>query len=74
MAPKLLDSVRETIRLKHLSIRTEEAYHHWIKEFVLFHNKKHPKEMGKMKSVPIFLTLLSINVYLLQHKIKRSMQ
>ena len=47
MAAKLLDRVRETIRLKHLSSRTEEAYVHWIKEFILFHNKQHPADLGE---------------------------
>ena len=43
---KLLDQVREVIRLKHYSIRTEEAYVSWIRRFILFHNKRHPREMG----------------------------
>jgi hypothetical protein len=42
----LLDQVREIIRLKHYSIRTEEAYVNWIKRCVWFHNKRHPREMG----------------------------
>jgi len=37
---------REAIRLRHLSIRTEQAYLHWIKRFILFHRKRHPAEMG----------------------------
>ena len=40
---KLLDQVRDAIRLKHYSIRTEEAYVSWIKRYILFHNKRHPK-------------------------------
>ena len=44
--PKLLDQVRSAIRAKHYSPRTEEAYAHWIKRFILFHNKRHPKDMG----------------------------
>ena len=44
--PKLLDIVREKIRAKHYSIRTEQAYLAWIKKFILYHNKKHPKDMG----------------------------
>jgi len=44
---KLLDEVRDFIRIKHYSIRTEEAYLSWIKRYILFHNKRHPKEMGK---------------------------
>lgn len=46
MAVKLLDQVRESIRLRHLSPRTEEAYVHWIKRYILFHQKRHPNEMG----------------------------
>ena len=44
--PKLLDQVREVIRTKHYSIRTEETYVSWIKRFILFHGKRHPKELG----------------------------
>ena len=44
--PSLLDRVRHTIRLKHYSIRTEEAYLHFIKRFILFQRKRHPLEMG----------------------------
>ena len=40
--PKLLDQVRDAIRVKHYSVRTEEAYVHWIKRFILFHEKRHP--------------------------------
>ena len=39
---KLLDRVREVIRLKHDSIRTEEAYANWIRRYILFHSKRHP--------------------------------
>jgi hypothetical protein len=45
-APKLLDLVRDCLRLKHCSIRTETQYLQWIRRFVLFHCKRHPKEMG----------------------------
>ena len=43
--PKLLDLVRQTIRLKHYSMRTERAYEDWIKRFMLFHDKRHPASM-----------------------------
>ena len=43
--PKLLDQVRHATRVRHLSYRTEQAYVHWIKRFILFHNKRHPSEM-----------------------------
>ncbi|MDH3253058.1 MAG: integron integrase [Ignavibacteria bacterium] len=47
--PKLLDQVRTTAALRHLSPRTTEAYTHWIKRFVLFHNTRHPAEMGALE-------------------------
>lgn len=43
---KLLDQVRDTTRLKHYSMSTEETYVTWIKRYVLFHHKRHPKDMG----------------------------
>jgi integron integrase len=43
---KLLEQVRDTIRLKHYSERTGETYVYWITKYILFHNKRHPKEMG----------------------------
>ena len=46
-SPKLLDRVRQAIRRKHYSIRTEDAYVNWIRRFILFHNKRHPAPMGK---------------------------
>ncbi len=46
---RLLDQVRDQIRLRHYSIRTEQAYVSWIKRFILFHDKKHPNEMGKQE-------------------------
>ena len=42
---KLLEQVRDRIRTKHLSLRTEETYLSWIKRFILFHQKKHPAQM-----------------------------
>ena len=43
---KLLDQMHDAIRRKHYSLRAEEAYIRWIKRFILFHDKRHPKEMG----------------------------
>ncbi|MEI7868021.1 MAG: integron integrase [Candidatus Methylumidiphilus sp.] len=57
--PKLLDQVRDKIRLKHYSIRTEEAYVNWIKRFILFQHKRHPVEMGAAE-VEAFLTHLAV--------------
>jgi site-specific recombinase XerD len=56
--PKLLDQVRTTIRLKHYSIRTEQAYMDWIKRFILFHHKRHPAAMG-LEEVRAFLSHLA---------------
>ena len=44
---KLLDQVRDVIRKKHYSIRTEQAYVNWIRQYILFHKKCHPKDMGE---------------------------
>ncbi len=57
--PKLLDQVRDKIRLKHLSIRTEQAYVDWIKRFILFQQKRHPADMGAAE-VEAFLTHLAV--------------
>ncbi len=45
--PRILDQVRDRIRTKHYSIRTEETYIGWIKRFILFHDKRHPAEMAE---------------------------
>lgn len=57
--PKLLDQVRDRIRVKHYSIRTETQYVQWIKRFILFHDKRHPQEMGAAE-VEAFLTHLAV--------------
>lgn len=56
--PKLLDQVRDVIRRKHYSIRTEQAYLDWIKRFIIYHNKRHPAEMAETE-VAEFLTHLA---------------
>jgi site-specific recombinase XerD len=56
---KLLDQVRDAIRLKHYAYRTEETYVQWIRRYILFHNKRHPKEMGNAAS-EAFLTHLAV--------------
>lgn len=58
--PKLLDRVRDRIRVKHYSIRTEHAYVDWIKRFIHFHGKRHPKDLGAPE-VEAFLTHLAVN-------------
>ena len=44
--PKLLDQVRITLRTRHYSIHTEQVYVSWIRDFILFHEKRHPKELN----------------------------
>jgi integron integrase len=56
--PKLLDHVRDVIRRKHFSIRTEQSYVDWIRRFILFHNKRHPRDMAEGE-VTQFLTHLA---------------
>jgi integron integrase len=56
---KLLDQVRHIIRLKHYSIRTEQAYVDWIKRYILFHHKRHPRDMG-VPEIEAFLTHLAV--------------
>src|SRR3989338_6130851 len=58
--PKLLDQVRGKIRLKHYSIRTEQAYLDWIKRFILHFDKRHPRDLGAAE-VEQFLTYLAVN-------------
>ena len=57
-ALRLLDQVRQRVRYLHYSLRTEEAYVHWIRAFVRFHGKRHPREMGGPQ-VEAFLSWLS---------------
>ena len=45
-APRLLDAVRAAVRLRHYSYRTEKAYVDWIRRFILFHRRRHPRQMG----------------------------
>jgi hypothetical protein len=58
--PRLLDQVRAAIRMKHYSQRTEEAYVHWTRHFILFHGKRHLVEMGE-PDVGQFLKHLALN-------------
>ncbi len=60
MGKKLLEVMRDKIRFKHYSIKTERVYLYWVKKYILFHNKKHPKDMGKVE-IEEYLTNLAIN-------------
>lgn len=57
---KLLDEVRNTLRVHHYAMKTEKSYVQWIKRFILFHKKKHPSDMGKVE-VEAFLTWLAVS-------------
>jgi integron integrase len=58
--PRLLDRVRWHLRVKHYSLRTEQAYSEWIRRFILFHGKRHPNEMGE-EEIARFLSHLAID-------------
>jgi site-specific recombinase XerD len=55
---RLLDRVREAIRMRHYSLGTEKVYVSWIRRFILFHDKRHPSEMGKHE-VEAYLSYLA---------------
>ena len=57
--PRLLDRVRNAIRARHYSLRTEEAYVGWIRRYILFHGKRHPMEMGEPE-INAFVTHLAV--------------
>lgn len=56
--PKLLEKYRERLRVKHYSLRTEDAYLHWVRRYIYFHGKRHPQEMGGSE-VEAFLSHLA---------------
>ena len=57
---KLLDQVSEIARFRHLSLRTEQTYRSWIKRFILFHGKQHPRDLDAA-AVRAYLTHLAVN-------------
>jgi hypothetical protein len=57
---RLMDQAREVLRFHHYAYNTEKSYLSWILQFIRFHNKKHPKDMGKAE-VEAFLSHLAIN-------------
>lgn len=57
---KLLDQYRDHIRLKQYSPRTEKTYIQWVREYILYHNKRHPKEMGALE-IKQFITHLVVD-------------
>jgi integrase len=61
-SPRLLDRVREVIRARHYSRRTEKAYVAWIRRYILFHGKRHPAEMGATE-ITAFLSSLAVQAH-----------
>lgn len=59
-SPKLLDQMRAQLRVMHYAIRTEDAYVDWAKRFILFHRKRHPRDMGP-REVAAFLSHLAVS-------------
>jgi integron integrase len=57
--PKFLDQLREQLRVRHYSLRTEDAYVDWVRRFILFHGKRHPREMGAPE-IQAFLSHLAV--------------
>ena len=57
--PKLLDRLREALRSRHYSRRTEQSYCHWVKRFIFFHNKRHPADMAE-REINAYLTHLAV--------------
>ena len=66
--PRLLDQLRDKIRLKHYSLRTEQVYADWVRRFVIFHGRRHPRELGP-EHVEAFLTSLAV-----EHQVSASTQ
>jgi integrase len=56
---KLLEQVQDSIRIKHYSYQTEKTYIYWTRRYILFHNKRHPQEMGSAE-IEAFLTYLAV--------------
>jgi len=57
--PKLLDQIRQLMRLRHYSLRTEEAYVGWIRRYILFHGKRHPRDLAE-SDIAGFLSSLAV--------------
>jgi integrase len=57
--PHLMEQVREEIRARHYSRRTEDAYVHWIRRFIVFHGRRHPRDLGALE-ISAFVTWLAV--------------
>jgi integron integrase len=61
--PRLFDEVRAVARMRHLSLRTEQAYVSWIKRYIFFHQKRHPREMGEAE-IRAFISHLAVDKHI----------
>ena len=59
MKKKILYQLKDILRLKHYSYKTEKAYAYWVRRYILFHNKRHPREMSKPE-ISVFLSYLAV--------------
>ena len=57
--PRLMEQVRAEIRARHYSRRTEDAYVHWIRRFIVFHGRRHPSDLGTPE-ISAFVTWLAV--------------
>ena len=57
--PKLLDQMKNVMRIKHYSLQTEKSYIQWVRRYIYFHNKRHPEEMGAL-DVQKYLSYLAV--------------
>jgi integron integrase len=57
-APRILEALRASIRMRHYSLRTERTYSHWVRRFIVFHGMRHPREMGEVE-ITAFLSALA---------------
>jgi hypothetical protein len=57
-SPTLVDVLRREIRARHMSLRTEDTYVYWSRDFIRFHGRRHPREMGAAE-VEAYLTMLA---------------
>jgi Phage integrase, N-terminal SAM-like domain len=69
--PKLLEQVRQAIRTRHYSDKTEEAYVGWIRRFIFFHNKRHPTDMAEAEIARFLSNLATESNVIPQHRIRR---
>ena len=58
--PKLMDQMRQVMRVKHYAYQTEKSYLHWARRYILFHDKRHPSELGTAE-VRAFLSYLAVD-------------